>query len=345
MTERKGAKRHRFSREILGLVGISAAFALILFLVLTHIAATVAQVYCFENDIPMTEFDWMDVERWIFGVGGGLSVCLFSILFLSLLGQRLAYIRKITGGIDAMRLGEQNPPIPLEGNNELTELAAAINYMSAARQEMAQKEKELAQEKEQLTRTLSHDIRTPLTSILAYSEYLAANDSVSVQERQNYLRMMQRKAEQIRDLTDILLDESRRKPEFFENAHLLLEQLAAEFEENLEDAFLVRITLPGCEALPGTFDVQELRRIFDNLSSNVRKYADPAHPVDLTISREENDLIICQSNTVLPQVDHADSYKLGISSIRRIAQHYGGKVTVLNHDGKFEITVKLIVNV
>lgn len=345
MTERKGAKRHRFSREILGLVGISAAFALMLFLVLTNIATTVAEIYCFENDVPMTEFDWMDVDRWIFGVGGGLSVCLFSILFLSLLGQRLAYIRKITGGIDAMRLGEQNPPIPLEGNNELTELADAINYMASARQEMAQKERELAKEKEQLTRTLSHDIRTPLTSILAYSEYLAANDSLSSQQRQNYLRMMQRKAEQIRDLTDILLDGSRRNPEYFDNAYLLLEQLAAEFEETLEDAFSVQVTLSGCENLSGTFDVQELRRIFDNLSSNVQKYADPARSVDLTIRREANDLIFCQSNVVLPKTGQADSYKLGINSIRRIAQHYSGTATVLERDEKFEITVKLCVNV
>ena len=60
----------------------SALVALVVFLVLTNIAAMVAEVYCFENDVPMTEFDWIEVERWIFGVGAILSVCSFSILFL-----------------------------------------------------------------------------------------------------------------------------------------------------------------------------------------------------------------------------------------------------------------------
>ena len=341
MTERRGTKRRKFAREILGLAGISALVALITFLVVTNIAVTIAEVYVFENDVPMTEFDWMAVDRWIFGVGGGVSICLFCALFLSMLGERLAYIRKITTAIGAMRLGEINAPIPLEGNNELTELADTINYMSAARQEIVAKETTLAQEKEQLIRTLSHDIRTPLTSILAYSEYLATDSSLSGEERAAHLRMMQKKAEQIRDLTDILLDGSKRNPEYFENARLLMAQLAAEFEEGLEGDFAVSIDLSGCAHFAGAFDVQELRRIFDNLSSNVQKYADPSQPVCLTICKTEDGLVIRQSNAIRFQVEPADSYKLGISSIRRIAQHYGGRVSVAQTAEKFEIAITL----
>lgn len=343
MTERKCAKRRRFAREILGLIGISALLALILFLVVTNIAVTIAEVYVFENGIDMTEFDWMEVDRTIFGIGGILSISLFCVLFLTMLGERLAYIRKITAGIDAMRLGEVNNPIPLEGNNELTELADAINYMSAARQEIVEKEKTLAQEKDQLIRTLSHDIRTPLTSILAYSEYLATEDNLSAEQRLKHLRMMQKKAEQIRDLTAILLDSSKRNPEYFENLQLLMEQLAAEFEEALEDDFTVAVDLSGCAHFSGAFDVQELRRIFDNLRSNVQKYADPAKPVCLTIRKETDGLVISQSNAVGSQAKQVDSYNLGISSIRRIAQHYNGTVSVAQNTENFEISIKLSV--
>ena len=341
MIERKSAKRRHFAREILGLAAVSALLALIAFLVVTNIAVTVAEVYVFENDVPMTEFEWMEVDRTIFGIGGLLSICLFCTLFLIKLGERLAYIRKITAGIDAMRLGENNASIPLEGNNELTELADAINDMSATRQEIAQKEKALAMEKDRLIRTLSHDIRTPLTSILAYSEYLATEDSLSAEERTAHLRMMKRKAEQIRDLTDILLDGSKRKPEHFENARLLMEQLAAEFEETLEDTFAVAVDFSGCHSFPGTFDVQELRRIFDNLSSNVRKYADPAQPVYLSIGKAEDGLRIRQSNAIRLQTQPADSYKLGIHSIQRIAQHYDGIVRVAQNADSFEIAITL----
>lgn len=341
MTERKTAKRRKFAHEILGLIGISALIAGILFLLVINIATTAAEVYCFEQDVPMTEFDWMEVDRWIFGTGTILSVCLFCVLFLTLLRDRLTYIRKITHGIDAMRAGETDAAIALEGNNELTELADAINYMSAARQQILEKERALAQEKEQLIRTLSHDIRTPLTSILAYSEYLTGETVLSDAEQKAYLEMIRRKAQQIRELTDILLDGSKRNPEHFENARLLMEQLAAEFEESLEESFDVSTDLSGCGNFAGAFDVQQLRRIFDNLSSNVQKYADPDHPVDLVICVGESGLVIRQRNAVREAAEQEESFQLGIPSIRRIAQHYGGSVDLRQDSEIFEITVIL----
>ena len=48
----------------------------------------------------------------------------------------------------------------------------------------------LAEEKEQLIRTLSHDIRTPLTSIMAYSEFLAGNNDRPAQEQQGYAELI-----------------------------------------------------------------------------------------------------------------------------------------------------------
>lgn len=341
MTDKKCVKRRKFSHEVLGLTGISALFALILFLILTGIAAATAETYCFDNDVVMTEFDWIEVDRWIFGLGAAISVGSFSLLFLALLGDRLAYLREITEGIDALRMGQEDHAIELVGNNELTELAAAINYMSAAQQQLRRKEQALAQEKEQLIRTLSHDIRTPLTAVLAYSEYLATEEELSAGERKTHLQMIRRKAEQIRELTDILLDGGKRNPERFEDARLLMEQLAQEFEAELEDRFTVRLSFDRCPAFAGSFDVQELRRIFDNLSSNVRKYADPEQPVCLSIRADSSGLVVQQTNTVRRSAEWEDGYGLGISSIRRIAQHYGGKVSVRQDDKIFEITVIL----
>lgn len=341
MTDRTVVKGRKFAHEILGLIAISALVALVAFLFLVNIAMTVAEVYCFENDVPMTEFDWMEVDLWIFGSSAFFAVCLFCVLFLFLMRDRIAYIRKITEGINAMRSGQTHTAIPLEGSNELTELADAINYMSAARQRILEKERTLAQEKEELIRSLSHDIRTPLTSVLAYSEYLATEDNIPEQERKAYLRMIRRKAEQIRDLTDILLDGSKRKTEFFEDGRLLLEQFAQEFEGELEDRFQVRMDLSGCGTFSGSFDVRELRRIFDNLSSNVKKYAEPQQPVCLRAWVDANGLTIQQKNAVRTPAPEEDGYGLGISSIRRIAQHYGGQVSTQLAAGRFVITVLL----
>jgi len=334
-------KRRKLAYEILGLIAVSALFSALLFLLLSWTAVAIVESYCFHNDIVMTEFDWLDVDRWVFSLSEVLSAGGFSLLFLMLLNDRMTYIRTITAGIDALRMGQTDCTLPLEGRNELTQLADAINYMSATQKQLREKELSLAREKEQFIRTLSHDIRTPLTSILAYAEYLAAENNLSVEEQKTHLQMIRKKAEQIRDLTALLLDSDKRNPEHFDDAHLLMEQLAAEFEETLEERFTVHTDLSRCPSFAGTFDVQELRRIFDNLSSNVHKYADPSRPVFLCLCADSNGLCIQQSNHIAAESGQQDSYKLGINSIRRIAQNYGGTVSVRKEPDNFSITITL----
>ena len=341
LTKKRSAKRRRLSHEILALIGVSALVSLLLFLLLRGIATAVAESYCFQNDIPMTEFDWIDVDRRIFTVSAALSVLSFSVLFLSLLSDRISYIRTITAGIDQLHSAEQQTALPLLGNNELTELASAINEMSAARLQLRKKEQQLAQEKEQLIRSLSHDIRTPLTAILSGTEYLRSRDEVSPAEYRAHLQLVQKKAEQIRDLTAILLDGGKRNMEQFDDARLLMEQLAAEFEETLEERFPVRTDLSRCHAFSAAFDVQELRRIFDNLSSNVQKYADPSGEVTLSIAAEESTLQITQRNRILSPRPPSESYGIGLHSIRRIVQLYGGQVSVADDTDSFSLTIKI----
>lgn len=326
---------------MLGLIGISALFAAVLFLILLGTGTAIVESYCFRNDVVMTEFDWLDADRWVFSMSGIFSAVGFSLLFLVLVGDHIAYIRTITAGIDALRREQSAPPLPLEGSNELTALAAAINALSAAQQQLREKERALAREKEQFLRALSHDIRTPLTTILAYSEYLCTDARISPEEQRTYQQMIRRKAEQIRDLSALLLDGDRRSPEHFDDARLLMEQLAAEFEEVLEDRFDVHTDLSGCPAFSGTFDAAELRRIFDNLSSNAEKYADHNHPVCLGIRADREGLHIRQTNRICAEAGTKDSYKLGIHSIRRIAQNYGGRVSVQKDAETFSIDITL----
>lgn len=341
MTNGRKIKQRPLAYEILGLIGISVFFGALLLLLLSWTGTAIVESYCFHSDVVMTEYDWLEADRWIWSISGILSAVGFSLLFLALVNDRMTYIRTITEGIHALRLGQTGVTIPLEGSNELTQLADAVNYMSVTQQLLRKKEQTLAQEKEQFLRALSHDIRTPLTSILAYAEYLTARSDLPREEQTAHLQMIGRKAEQIRDLTQLLLDGDKRSPERFQDARLLMEQLAAEFEETLEEQFQVHTDLSGCGAFAGTFDVQELRRIFDNLSSNVQKYADPHQPVYLHIGADKNGLRIRQTNRIVADAGQKDSYKLGIHSIRRIAQNYGGRVDIRQDAENFSITIVL----
>ena len=342
MINMKSNKRRKLSGEILGLLAVTLVLALILLQFLGIVARAMIDSFLFMRDIVLTEAQYAQLDDWVLHLSLLVSVAFFIILFLFLLGERLSYIREVLAGIDALRSGQEDYVVPLEGSNELTQLAEAVNYLSRTQREVKEQERVLNEEKEQFIRALSHDIRTPLTSIMAYSELLTGANTVDPQEQTRYLELIQHKAGQIKDMTDILLDGSKRNPEYFEDARLLIEQLTAEFEEMLEDGFSIEASL-DCPAFPGTFDVQELRRIFDNLVSNVQKYADPDRPVKISISLEGVQLLIRQENAVRERIAPADGYQIGLRSIQRIAQNYAGQVDVQKDDAAFAITITLSV--
>ena len=340
LTEKRG-KRRKLAHEILGLVCLCFVLSLLLYLFITTVGRGLVEEYCFQNDIIMDELDWYDVDNTLRGAGFAISAIFFTVMFFALFGERLAYVRKITAGVDILRDGNYGKQVELRGNNELTELAEAVNYLSESEKKLKEKEKRLYEEREELIRTLSHDIRTPLTSIMSYTELLGKKETLTVDEQKEYLFLVSKKTEQIKKLTDILLDGGHREPEYFEDARLLFEQLADEFESELEDRFQISSELSFVTAFSGNFDVGDLRRIFDNIISNIKKYAEPAEIVELVISKTDTGVAIRQMNSVIKNKKTSESYKMGLYSIRRIAQNYGGTVEVRDENEKYEILITL----
>lgn len=341
--EKKGTQtRRKLSQEILGLSAAAMAIAIFFFGFLSITANSLVLNYCETNDIIFTEALEWTINSWIQSLSFVASVFLFVVLFLFFVGQKITYLKDIILGIEALRMHRMDYKIPLEGNNEFTELAESINYLSKTERELQQKETQMREEKEALIRALSHDIRTPLTAILSYSEYLKGKNEIEKQEMNNYIDLMQQKAEQIKILTNQLLDGGNRTLEKIENGKFLMEQLADEWEASLEDTFICDIHLEECPAFSGEFDIQELRRIFDNLASNVEKYADATKPISLKIFEKEQHLVIEQNNKRKTNVTDVESNKIGIESIRKIAQHYGGNIEVMLTEQTFSIAITLI---
>lgn len=337
MTDRT-AKKRPLTREILTLLALSLALTVAAFCLLAFGALHLVEAY-FRQLLTYTENQLIAAQQWAMNGCVAAALAFFVALFLFLLGRKLSYISAITRGVESLQRREEHT-VPVEGRNELTELAQAVNYLSVRERELRQKEEALSREREQLIRTLSHDIRTPLTSILSYTEYLTAHPDCDPQQRQSYLALMDGKARQIRQLTDILLDGGSRRVERFDDARLLWQQLADQMGAELEETFSFTADFTACPAFAGSFDVAELQRIFDNLTSNILKYADPAHTVLLRVSLRDGTLTLTQSNAVRAGAE-SESHRIGLLSIRRIAQHYGGTAETVTDGGVFTVTVTL----
>ncbi|MBR2908032.1 MAG: HAMP domain-containing histidine kinase [Clostridia bacterium] len=338
-------KRRKLSAEILAIFALCFSISLVLYFLLTYFGGGLIEEYCFYNDIYLDEFETYRLDSMVLNGSLVVCVCFFIILFFALFGERLAYIRTITRGVDAMQRGSYGQRVVLKGNNELTQLAEAVNYLSETEERIKAKERKLNEEKEELIRTLSHDIRTPLTSIMSYTELLQARLSLTPEEQKEYLALVSKKTAEIKALTDILLDGGKRSVEYFEDARLLIEQLAEEFEETLEETsgeqYRISVTLSPLPAFSGSFDIREMRRIFSNLISNIQKYADPSRVVSLSVSKTDAGLVIRQKNGVKKEKTPTESHQMGINSIRRIAHNYGGTVERIEDGDNFEIVITL----
>ena len=140
MTNENGRKTKRLSREILGLLLITAVIALFFWGFLYLTANSISETYFTERNLQPSEGQWLTLRAWIRSVSLLSTVILFLVLFLFLLGQKLAYLREIIQGVDALRTHRLEDTIPLREANELTELAEHINFLSETERRLRQQE-------------------------------------------------------------------------------------------------------------------------------------------------------------------------------------------------------------
>lgn len=331
----------KLSREILGLFAGTFFISIFCFYALNELANAIVLNYVETQLLDITEYQLIDLQYGILGISFVSAGILFVVLFLFLVGERLSYIAEVVKGIEALGRHEWEYEIPLRGENELTELARNVNQLSKEEQAFQEKEKRMQEEKASLIRSLSHDIRTPLTSLLSYSEFLKQKENLTAEEMRNYMDLVEQKSKQIKVLTDRLLDGGNRQLEFIEDGRFLLEQLIDEWVSELEEDFALEVDVTKCPRFSGEFDVHELQRIFDNLASNVQKYADETKPVALQVSDKEGSVCIQQSNTCKILTVPLESTKIGIDSIRKIASYYGGMVDTNLRGDIFTISITL----
>lgn len=339
--KQKYGKAKKLSGEIFEYLLLSVIAAAFTFIFLYLTSQSVAHVYLERRQIVLDSILNEALDAWLRGVCIAASVGIFVVLFLLLLGQKLSYLIRIINGVEKLQNKEEFQ-IPLEGDDELTQLAENINHLTLSWKRLEQKECEMKEARESFIRSLSHDIRTPLTSMLSYTELLEKRQSASSDEIRDYLRLVRTKSVQIRELMEQLLDGKEGNRENIKDMRFLVEQLAAEWEELLEDRFACRTDISGCGSFSGKADISALRRMMDNLVSNVEKYADPSKEVELVIQNRGNELIIRQKNGVRNNRDsRVESRYIGLENIREIAGAFGGQAREMKTEGEYRIEITL----
>lgn len=289
-------------------------------------------------------------------------IILFLIFYNLLVKRMLHYLSSVEAAIDAIQR-EDDEQIVL-----VPELKPLEDKLMALRATLKRKEMETAiseQKKNDLVVYLAHDLKTPLTSIIAYLTMLDQRKSMPDEDREKYIHVTFEKASRLRELIneffeitkfnlqDIVLEKEQL------NLSFLLEQLADESYGVLKDKYLT-CSVKTDDDLMVMGDPDKLARVFDNLLRNAIAYSYTDTEIEIEARAKGTDIVITFKNQghEIPEqnlklifekfyrVDNARSSQtggsgLGLSIAKRIVELHGGIIEATSDWERTTFTVVL----
>ena len=278
------------------------------------------------------------------------------VAFVVFVGSLFAYTRRIarllrnfTADVSTLSRPQADHIDEKRTIRELSILASEVNRMHDIITDHTHSAQDALQANRELITALSHDIRNPLTSLIGYLDLLGMEEDALTETQRQYLAASTEKADRIRALTSemfryFLLFSGEKPPVQTErvDAQILLEQMLGEHAIDLESrGFLVHsdaLQTP-CEI---DVDIQMLHRVFDNLFSNIGKYADPAEPIELSAAVQEGRLHVFVRNAVNPAPrNNVESNHVGLRTCAAIMELLGGTFRAEEQGGVFTAELTL----
>ncbi len=285
------------------------------------------------------------VNRLIAVVLGALSFFTIMLWYIRRLSRRVV---RLAREADAIGAGDLEAPITLKGVDELAQLAQEVDAMRHSVIQRMSGERRAWEANSELITAISHDIRTPMTALIGYLGLLNDGGLKDPARAAQFASSAYDKAMELKDLTDELfkyfLVFGRSELELNReelDGRLLLEQLLGEAQFDLSDSgFTVeRLDFEG-ECTLST-DPLYLKRVLDNLVSNVKKYADRSQPVVFLSHLEEGTLSLCVSNRIARSMERVESTKIGLRTCEKIMQAMGGSFEIQSDADHFAATLSL----
>lgn len=242
-----------------------------------------------------------------------LAVCFAAVSFAALTISAKKYFTdfdKIKEGVNALKSGNDTYRICDTQTASLGLLADGINTLGEGIYSAVEKEIKAERMKTELITNVSHDLKTPLTSIINYADLLC-KQSLSPNEANDYAKILKQKAEKLKNITQDLFDVSKVQSGNGEiaseklNLSTLIAQAMAEEENEISKSGLDFYS--SCpDNLSVLCDGRKMSRVFSNLITNAVLYSLPGTRVYI-ISYEKDGFITTE-------IKNISSYKMDFDS-------------------------------
>ncbi len=313
----------------------------------------------------------------VFGMGGSyslfgsviLGMCIaiiYSLFIFSYLKDRMCELEQLYMVTDEISLGNFNQHMELN-LGIFNPILEKLNSISEGFKIAVDEEIKSQNLKTELISNVSHDLKTPLTSIISYIDLLKKENDMSETQKE-YIEILEQKSQRLTLLIEDLFEASKAASGniSFNKSSLdlvsLLRQTIAENENEISaSGLLFKIQLPDSEQkIICNLDGKRTYRIFDNLISNILKYSLPSSRVYIDVSLNMNKALIVFKNISVYEMNfnpndiaerfvrgdksrNTDGSGLGLSIAKSFTELQGGDFNIYIDGDLFKVAISFEV--
>ena len=282
---------------------------------------------------------------------------------LYLLFKRIGAYNRLAIATEKMAKGQFTDDVTIRGKSVFAEHAKHLNTLREGVNLSQSAQAKSERLKTELITNVSHDLRTPLTSIITYTDLLK-NPDITEEDRISYVAILDRKSQRLKTLIEDLFEVSKMASGNLQlnkqkvDLNQLMQQALAEHEEDIQKAGLdFRVTKPSA-ILQAYVDGQKWWRVLDNLIVNAIKYTLPGTRVYVTLKESEGHAQFIVKNVTKYELGenieelferfkradtsrHTDGSGLGLAIAQSIVDLHGGTMKIELDGDLFKVTVSI----
>lgn len=286
-------------------------------------------------------------------------------LFSKKMNKMINYIDEISKVLKEIAKGNMDINIPIKSNDELGELASNVNKMAGDLSILIDKERQWDNQRNNLIMNLSHDLRTPLTSILGFLNIIK-DETKSNENLNHYCEVALNKANELKKSINQLFEFTK-----ISNSDLklnlkeislqeMIEQVLISFIPEMESNKMKYRILSNNRSLTIKADPNLLMRAFENIITNTIKYASEGKYIDINIKDKDTytSVIFTNYGPVINEeelknlfdkyyrckktCDKKEGTGLGMSIVKAIMDLHGGSISVNSNEEKTEFILNFM---
>ncbi|NFD86337.1 sensor histidine kinase [Clostridium botulinum] len=287
---------------------------------------------------------------------------LYIVLLIGYLFKKADYLNEILKATEELTCGNLDYIIKENKGGVLGKIVHNINNMKEGYKRSLEEQVKSERLKTELITNVSHDLKTPLTSIINYIDLLK-KENLSKDEVNAYISVLDRKSERLKSLIEDLFEASKMSSGAVElniekiNVTALLKQSIAEFEEKITKSSLELKFKYDNNKTYANLDGKKTWRVFENLINNIIKYSQPNTRVYIDLIETNTKIIITMKNISRYEMDfsadeiferfkrgdkarNTDGSGLGLAIAKSISELQGGSLNIIIDGDLFKVIVE-----